>query len=87
MKKVKKPGLNTGRKFFCCPNDKESSCKYFEWVPEEPYQDVGFVKLVSSIVNDFPISWNIWTFYLNSFYWNTFINIIFKKVLLKIVKV
>ena len=44
VRKVKKEGLNKDRKFFCCPNDKESLCKYFDWVPEEPYQDVNFVE-------------------------------------------
>ncbi len=39
--KVKKEGSNQGREFFCCPNNKESSFKYFEWVPEEPRRDVG----------------------------------------------
>jgi hypothetical protein len=39
IRKVKKEGLNKDRKFFCCPNDKESSCKYFDWMPEEPYRD------------------------------------------------
>ena len=40
IRKVKKEGSNQGREFFCCPNNKESSCKYFEWVPEEPRRDV-----------------------------------------------
>ena len=33
-RKVKKEGLNKDRLFFCCPNDKETSCRYFEWVPK-----------------------------------------------------
>jgi hypothetical protein len=33
IRNVKKEGLNKDRKFFCCPNDKEFSCKYFDWVP------------------------------------------------------
>ena len=34
--KVKKDGVNKDRIFFCCPNDKENSCKFFEWIPDEP---------------------------------------------------
>ena len=73
IRKVKKEGLNKDRKFFCCSNDKESSCKYFDWVPEEPYQDVSFVEPLSSkptekheehylankFINDFANSLNI----------------------------
>jgi hypothetical protein len=73
IRKVKKEGLNKDRKFFCCPNDKESSCKYFDWVPEEPHQDVSFVEPLSSkptekheehylankFINDFANSLNI----------------------------
>jgi hypothetical protein len=44
IRKVKKEGLNKDREFFCCPNDKESSCKYFDWVPEEPYEDISFAE-------------------------------------------
>ena len=33
MRKVKKLGPNTGRRFFRCSN--ETSCGYFEWIPEE----------------------------------------------------
>jgi hypothetical protein len=33
--KVKKEGVNKGRMFFTCPNGKENSCRYFEWVPED----------------------------------------------------
>ncbi len=43
---VKKEDLNKDRKFFCRPNDKETSCRYFEWVPEKQnhmfYQSVSF---------------------------------------------
>ena len=46
--KVKKEGLNKDRRFFCCPNDKKSSCRFFEWVPDEPtyahYRSVNFFK-------------------------------------------
>ena len=45
-RKVKKEGVNKDRMFFCCPNDKENSCKFFEWVPDEPdipsFYDVNF---------------------------------------------
>ena len=44
IRKVKKEGLNKDREFFCCPNDKESSCKYFDWVPEEPYEDISLAE-------------------------------------------
>ena len=48
IRKVKKEGLNKDRKFFCCPNDKETSCRYFEWIPKEEnhmfYQSVSFPK-------------------------------------------
>ena len=48
IRKVKKEGLNKDRLFFCCPNDKENTCRFFEWVPEEQshafYQNVNFVK-------------------------------------------
>ncbi|CAB4005029.1 endonuclease 8-like 3 [Paramuricea clavata] len=73
VRKVKKEGLNKDRKFFCCPNDKESSCGYFDWVPEEPRQDVSFVEpnsskppekheehyLTNKFINDFANSLNI----------------------------
>jgi ssDNA-binding Zn-finger/Zn-ribbon topoisomerase 1 len=39
IRKVKKEGLNKDRLFFCCPNDKESTCPFFEWAPDE---QVGF---------------------------------------------
>ncbi|CAB4042387.1 endonuclease 8-like 3, partial [Paramuricea clavata] len=31
VRKVKKEGENQGRLFFCCPNDREKSCGFFEW--------------------------------------------------------
>ena len=34
-RKVKKEGVNNGRRFFCCANEGEDSCRYFEWVLEE----------------------------------------------------
>ena len=40
IRKVKKDGINKDRLFFCCAQ--ENSCKYFEWVPEEPYYDAKF---------------------------------------------
>ena len=33
--KFKKEGVNKDRLFFCC--GQQNKCKYFEWVPEEPY--------------------------------------------------
>ncbi|CAB4006046.1 endonuclease 8-like 3 isoform X2 [Paramuricea clavata] len=33
VKRVKKQGPNTGKKFFCCCN--KNRCDYFEWGPEE----------------------------------------------------
>ena len=48
IRKIKKEGLNKDRRFFCCPNDKENSCRFFEWIPEEPtyahYRSVNFFK-------------------------------------------
>ena len=38
-RKVKKEGANKGRMFFCCANEKEDSCRYFEWAPEEKRHD------------------------------------------------
>ena len=53
-RKVKKEGLDKGRLFFCCPNDKETSCRYFEWVPKVqshlPYQSVSFTKSSSEML-------------------------------------
>ena len=34
-RKVKKKGANQGRMCFCCAKEKEDSCRYFEWAPEE----------------------------------------------------
>ena len=31
LQKVKKQGPNRGRTFFCCPEQFEESCKFFEW--------------------------------------------------------
>ncbi len=42
IRKVKKGGMNKDRKFFCCPNKKEVSFKYFDWVPKEPNQDAMY---------------------------------------------
>ena len=42
IRKVKKEGLNKDRVFFCC--GQEDTCKYFEWVSEEPYNDANFLK-------------------------------------------
>jgi hypothetical protein len=36
FRKVKKEGINKDRMFFCCPNGKEDSCRFFEWAPDEP---------------------------------------------------
>jgi hypothetical protein len=47
IRKVKKEGLNKDRLFFCCPNDKESTCRFFEWAPDEElgcFQTVNFSK-------------------------------------------
>ena len=35
VRKVKKDGPNKDRLFYCCPNDKENSCGFFEWKPQE----------------------------------------------------
>ena len=35
VRKVKKDGPNQGRLFYCCPNDKENSCGFFEWKTKE----------------------------------------------------
>ena len=48
IRKVKKEGLNKDRLFFCCPNDKENSFRFFEWAPDEAtyahYRSVNFFK-------------------------------------------
>lgn len=48
IRKVKKESVNKDRLFFCCPNNKETSCRFFEWVPEEQnhrsYRSVNFLK-------------------------------------------
>ena len=44
VRKVKKDGPNKDRLFYCCPNDKENSCGFFEWKPQEyspVVEDVG----------------------------------------------
>ena len=45
---VKKKCFNKDRLFFSCPNDKENSCRLFEWAPDEPshrsYDTVNFSK-------------------------------------------
>ena len=39
LQKVKKEGRNQGRRFFCCPEQKENGCKFFKWVETpEPKQ-------------------------------------------------
>jgi hypothetical protein len=35
IRKVKREGLNKDRLFFCSPDDKENSCRFCEWAPEE----------------------------------------------------
>ena len=45
-RKLKKEGVNKDRMFFCCPNDKENSCKFF-WMGtwrtrHSPFYDVNF---------------------------------------------
>ena len=40
IRKVKKETINKDRLFFCCAQ--EDSCKYFEWVLEEPYYDAKY---------------------------------------------
>ena len=44
VRKVKKDGENQGRLFFCCPNDREKSCGFFEWKLdlEHPFNQVHF---------------------------------------------
>ena len=47
IRKVKKEGLNKDRLFFCCQNDKESTCRFFEWAHDEQlgfFQTVNFSK-------------------------------------------
>ena len=44
IRQVKKESPNKDRKFFCCPNDKENSCKYLDWMPEESYYDSNFLQ-------------------------------------------
>ncbi len=70
IRKVKKEGMNKDRKFLCCSKNRESSCGYFEWVPEEPDQDIPYpvsnkpnkeprVELAKEFMNDFVNSWDI----------------------------
>jgi hypothetical protein len=73
---VEIPSRPHGRKFFCWPNDKENSCKYFDLVPEESYYDANLLQpfqnkstkkreehyLTNAFINDFN-SLNISTFY------------------------
>lgn len=33
LRRVLKPGANNGRYFYCCGQQKQNQCKYFEWVP------------------------------------------------------
>ena len=40
IRKLKKEGINKDHLFFCC--GQQNSCKYFEWVPEEPYYNAKF---------------------------------------------
>ena len=35
VRKIKKDRPNQGRLFYCCPNDKENSCGFFEWKTKE----------------------------------------------------
>ena len=44
VRMVKKEGLNKDRLFFCCANDKESTCRFFEWAPDE---QLGFFQSVN----------------------------------------
>ena len=47
VRKVKKEGLNKDRLFFCCANDMESTCRFFEWAPDQKlglFQSVNFSK-------------------------------------------
>ena len=39
IRKVKKEGNNKDRLFFNCSKNKEDSCNYFEWVPEEEKEE------------------------------------------------
>jgi hypothetical protein len=44
---VKKEGLNKDRLLFCCANDMESTCRFFEWAPDQKlgfFQSVNFSK-------------------------------------------
>ncbi|CAB3986850.1 endonuclease 8-like 3 [Paramuricea clavata] len=43
VRKVKKEGLHKDRLFFCCSNDKESTCRFFEWAPQEEVIPFEFV--------------------------------------------
>ncbi|CAB4021733.1 endonuclease 8-like 3 [Paramuricea clavata] len=44
VRKVEQEGENQGRLFFCCPNDTEESCGFFEWKlePENPFNQLHF---------------------------------------------
>ena len=42
VRKVKKECQNKGQLFFCCPNGREHSCQYFEWVPETKPENKSF---------------------------------------------
>ena len=45
--KVKKEGINKDRLFFRLFFAQENSCKYFEWVPAEPYYDAKFFRPIT----------------------------------------
>ncbi len=44
VRKVKKEGKNTGSLFFCCPNEIEKLCGFFEWklLQENPFNQDHF---------------------------------------------
>ena len=50
VRKVKKSGMNQGRLFFCCPNQKEVSCGYFEWkLPDAPTYETPHIEKVGCL--------------------------------------
>ena len=51
VRKVKKEGNNLGRLFYCCPNQKETSCGFFEW---KPIEDSNDKRPRGSNINDHP---------------------------------
>ena len=72
IRKVNKEGLNKDRRFFCCSNDKENSCRFFEWIPDETtyahYRSVNFFKPpLENMSSEKPTEHYLTTEFINDF--------------------